>query len=715
MALLRSVVLLSAVLCAGALTQRSSTAMTANPIRRVVTMMQNMQKKITAEGERDEALFDKFMCYCKTGTGDLEVSIQAAETKIPEVESALEAAKAATGGLTEQLKQHKADRAAAKEALAKATALREKEAAAFAKESSEDKTNLAAMKKAIAALEKGVGSFLQTESAAVLRKLTIDMDISSMDRDVLTSFLSQGSSQGYAPQSGEIIGILKQMEDTMAKDLAEITNAEEEAIANYEALTAAKEKEIATNSKAIEVKTERLGNKGVEVVTLEEDLDDTKKTLAEDQTFIADLKTNCATKEAEYDEVKKTRAEEMLALADTINILNDDDALDLFKKTLPSMSLLQMRVSAKEVRTRALQVLSGRKHHDHRLDLISLALRGKKVSFDKVLTMIDEMVTLLGKEQTDDDDKKAYCEAELDKTEDEAKELDLDISDLEKSIEDAKETMAKLTEEIKALEAGIVALDKSVAEATEMRKKENEEYKSTMASDTAAKELLKIAKNRLQKFYNPKLHKAPPKRELSTEDRISVNMGGTAPPTAAPGGIAGTGVTVFVQIKEHSASEVAPPPPPEAVPAYAKKGQESAGVLALVDMLEADLDKEMQEMTVEEKDSQKDYEKYVADSAEKRALDSKSIEEKESTKADLEARTQQMTLEKKDKVKEAYATAMILKDLHIECDWLLANFEVRKDARAGEVDSLKKAKAVLSGADYSLVQTARLRVRQTLA
>merc|ERR1719169_135174 len=112
----------------------------------------------------------------------------------------------------------------------------------------------------------------------------------------------------------------------------------------------------------------------------------------------------------------------------------------------------------------------------------------------------------------------------------------------------ATESIATLTDEIAALEAGVKALDKEVAEATEQRKEEDAEFTELMASDSAAKELLLFAKNRLAKFYNPKLYKAPPKRELSAEDRIAVNMGGTPPPTAAPGGIAGTGITVLAEV-----------------------------------------------------------------------------------------------------------------------------------------------------------------------
>merc|ERR1712117_251790 len=93
------------------------------------------------------------------------------------------------------------------------------------------------------------------------------------------------------------------------------------------------------------------------------------------------------------------------------------------------------------------------------------------------------------------------------------------VADLETAIEGLNGAIAKLAEEIAALTAGIKELDTMVAEATEQRKEENEDFKSLMASDTAAKELMKFAKNRLNKFYNPKLYKAPPKTELSREDR----------------------------------------------------------------------------------------------------------------------------------------------------------------------------------------------------
>merc|ERR1711934_1162496 len=135
-----------------------------------------------------------------------------------------------------------------------------------------------------------------------------------------------------------------------------------------------------------------------------------------------------------------------------------------------------------------------------------------------------------------------YCEKMIDQTEDNLKALELSVSDLGKAIADYKESIATLSDEIKALEDGIKSLDKQVAEATDDRKTEHAENVETLANDNAAKELIGLAKNRLNKFYNPALYKPPPKRQLSEEESITLSMGGTLAPTAAPGGIAGTGI-----------------------------------------------------------------------------------------------------------------------------------------------------------------------------
>merc|ERR1719389_308822 len=130
--------------------------------------------------------------------------------------------------------------------------------------------------------------------------------------------------------------------------------------------------------------------------------------------------------------------------------------------------------------------------------------------------------------------------------------------------------------------------------------------------------LVEKAKNRLQKFYNPTLYKAPPKKEMSMEEKIMQ---------------AGS----FVQIRR-SEFDVAPPPPPETFESGPpKKNEKSAGVIGLMDMIIKDLDSDMKDAEYEEKTAQKDYAELMADSQATRAGDTKSLTSAKAAKAETEA------------------------------------------------------------------------------
>merc|ERR1719281_2043313 len=159
----------------------------------------------------------------------------------------------------------------------------------------------------------------------------------------------------------------------MAATLADDQKEEAEAKATYDQMMAAKTQEV--------------------------------NTLAEDTQYLAELKKGCATKEAEWEARCKVRAEEIVALSETITALNDDDALELFKKTLPapSASFVQIQQRESAMRARALEVLRSAPKRGTQIDLVMLALNGKKIGFEKVIKLIDEMMVNLKKEQSEDD------------------------------------------------------------------------------------------------------------------------------------------------------------------------------------------------------------------------------------------------------------------------------------------------------------------------
>jgi len=656
----------------------------ANPIRKVVTMLQNMQKQVEKEGEREKKLYEKFMCYCQSGGKELESSISGAENKVSTLPAEITAAEEKLAQLKDDIKQHQSDRAAAKIAMSKATALRNKEAAEFAKIKAEADSNMLAVAKAITALEKGLGAgFLQTRAAQDLRSFIMNKaDVLDVDRQVLVSFLS-AETGGATPGTDQITGMLKQMEASMKSVLSDEMKEEEADINAYNTLMDSKKQEVEALTESINEKMQIVGELAVDIVEMKEDLTDTEAQLMKDQEFLKNLDASCETKTKEWAERSKTRAEELTALSETIKILNDDDALDLFKKTLPSgsASLVQVEHSRALLRRKALHMIRGAwrvsdERHRPRLDFLVLALTGKKAhnqgTFDKVIHLCDSMVAELKQEQQDDYDKKEYCEMQLDLADDKKKSLQRAVKDAENAIAKAKEAIETLSDEIDALEKGIKELDKSVVEATEQRREENQEFKELMAADTNAKEILKFARQRLNQFYNPKLALAQS---------------------------AQTSRAALVDVSSHMHGGASPGPPPETWDAYAKKSEESNSVVSMMDVLMGDLDKEMTEAKQEEQNSQKDYETMMRESAAKRTEDSKALAGKMEAKADAEKMLSTQTEVQKDTNKELWATIKYIDSLHLECDWLLKFFEVRKKARTGEIDALIKAKEVLSGAD----------------
>merc|ERR1719238_2254556 len=224
------------------------------------------------------------------------------------------------------------------------------------------------------------------------------------------------------------------------------------------------------------------------------------------------------------------------------------------------------------------------KAHTVNRHLILTALRSGTGGFGKVNTMIDGMNEVLEGEQVADDKQDVWCLSELDKAKDEAKATEQDIGDLSSAIDEQRDAIASVGAEIDALKKGLEELDKSVADATEQRKDEHDEYVDETASNQAAVDLLGMAKNRLNKFYNPTLYKEP--EPVAEEDGF------------------------FAQLV---LSRADPGAPPETFGEYKKSGS-SSGVINMID----EMKDEMAEAKRDEEEAQKDYEETMNDAATKR-------------------------------------------------------------------------------------------------
>ena len=410
-------------------------------------------------------------------------------------------------------------------------------------------------------MEKGMGkSFIQQNAKSVARLEKIVKAATTVDEYEKSEIMGllQGKQNpfgDYSAASGEIVGMLKAMKDEMDKDLNGAVGDEEAAAKGFEELAAAKKAEIAAASEAIESKTVRSGDLAVSVTTTADDIEDTTSEMTETEAFVANLAATCAKKKKEWAERQAMRAEEISAISQAIKVLNDDDALDLFKKTLSlsqtskEMGFIQ-KTSASTTVLRARAMVSSllKKGSPHRaeLALIEFGMKSKAVDFSKILAMIDGMVKVLGEEQKDDDATKSYCDKELSKSEQEKKDTEEAISTSEAAIEEMTEESATLADEIKRLQKEVKDLDKAVAEATEQRKEEHGEFITFQTENNAALQLIEKAKNKLAKFYRPNQYKEAPVKELTEEEKILAASGRSDMiATAAPEMIAGTSIAAM--------------------------------------------------------------------------------------------------------------------------------------------------------------------------
>jgi len=688
-----------------------------NPVRRVINMLQMMQKKVEEEGANKQRLFDKFMCYCRKNLNTMNYEISGGKNYVPVLEGLIQEEVAEKGALHNDIADAKTEFDEADTTLTEATSLRTKENKEFTTTDAQMKVDLEGLGKAAHILTHDA-SLLQTETTviATIRRLSAaSVDMSSSDRDIMTGFLSetesaQDSDGVSATSPSEVLGILKAMIDNMKKDREQINSDEKNANDGFDSLKTAKVSQMTTLKSEMATKIEREGDVGLQIAEDEGKLGDIRKTLLSNTKLRDTLDRQCKDRQTQFDAQKQTASEEMMAISDTIQLLNDDMAKQLMKKTMVAPAFLQIQVSPKQLRKDALKTFqkalpAGKR--DPRMGFVALALRSGKATFTKVLGMINDMIILLNKEQQADQEKKEYCVSEIDKTEDEKKELDQTISDLKTSVINSKQKSKGFSADILSRSSSIQALDKQVAEAGKQRKEENEDFQENLAANNAAIDILTIAKTRLGRFYSKaakegdkllQLAAKPTRQVVGKALRIKAlrpaKTSGSVAPLSQKGQASisdlfdtdGDDAVSFVQLRSHST-------------AFAEATAKGNKIVELITGIVADIDTEVKEMTKEEKDSQFEYEQSLKECAEKRAGDAKAVSQLEGYKAEVEEELHKMTGSVKAKTKESEGKALYVADLRKECDWLVKNYKTRTSARAGEIDALQKAKAVLSGAD----------------
>jgi len=647
------------------------------PVSKVITLLKDMLKQLEKEASEDEEIYDKLACWCETNDKEKTKSIADAEAKIEDLTGKIEELTALSAQLTTEIKNLESEVAKNQEALDQATAIREKQLAEFNAEEKDLLESISALKAAVTVLSKHQGaSFLQMpQSRLVTVAATLQHDmqkhatllkgiLSPSQRRAAASFIQAPQDyfdaaptfkQSYAPQSGEIFGILTQMLETFQANLAQSQEEEQKNQKAYEELKKAKEDEIAAGQAQIDKKTSELADTDEKNANAKEDLADTKKSLAADEEFLMMLKEKCSMTDKEWEERQKTRQLEMEAVSKALAVLSGDDAHDLFTRTF-NPALLQTSTNMMN-RQRASELLSqvARKFNSPRLS--ALAYRVRLDAFTRVKKAIDDMVAQLLKEKADEIKHKDFCVDEFNTNQLQTEKKEREKADLIAKIEDLELIIKTLSDEITKLKSEIAEMQLQMKRAGEDREKENKEFQMTVADQRETQRLLTAALSVLQDFY---------------------------------------GKAALIQRQKQ---EPAGPPPPPGFEAY-KKNAASGGVMDMIKQIISDAKAMEAEAIRSEEDAQKAYEDFVKETNASIETKSKEIVNKSDEKSKAEGELVETKESKEAVMLELEQLSNYDAELHQACDFVMKNFDVRQTARDEEVEALKQAKAILSGAKF---------------
>merc|ERR1719428_391931 len=671
----------------------------ANPLRKVISLLQGLRKEVEAEGEKSKELYEKFMCYCETNEAEKTKSVDDARARVGSLEATIKELSGSNAQLEQEVTDLKGDIEEDTKGVEDATAVRKKEAAEFSAEAADTTNSVAALDKAIPALEKGLApdAAVLTQIGARILQRGGGGGISDDQVQTFRSILMQLQSGQAQPSGGsaQILGVLQQMRDDMK--------------ANLQAMTTEKEE-----------KESRLAGQKQALADAQGDLEDTSETLAEDEKFLYNLKTQCATKTKEFEAEEKERQMEVLAIADTIKILNDDDAQEMFKKTLPSpagadaaaASFMQMKMSTKrggfddfgypgrmEEASRLLQeniVQGGPRSIQMRMVAAQMRRGARQMQmqpeggnkFAPIMKSVQDMIVSMRADQEDDDKHKDYCNAETNRVKGEKDDLNQNIETIQTKMTDAEATITTLKEEIKTLKTELETLDAQMLVATAQRKQEKQAHTQTVAELQVSGSLLTKAKERLSSFYAPAAASLIQVQEqTASNDPLAQSLGFSSPPSSD------SSLNSQVDALFQTSSQQSP------------RGGAGMGIVGMLEQLQGELKTQMAMSNQEEAEAVKDFEQLSADTTAAKQAKSKQVIDKEGNLATIAEAVQDMSTQKDEASTELTAVLEKAQAINADCSFLLENYDIRKRARGAELEGLSNALGVLSsGADMSFVQ-----------
>jgi len=674
-----------------------------SPISRVVELLKGLAEQAEKEHKKEEDLYETYVCWAKTVIDTKTATNAAAETRIDELETYIADLDAGRIELTSERTDLEKEIKVLLQDLEAMEAQRNKENEDFQDAAKEMNQAIAALDKAVTVLGKATedhkeGTLLQahtglsegfaerTAEAASLQQAVelgerfLGKGDALFLRRVLTGEVPKADwkklnrkatfKMAYKARSFKIQDVLAKMLDTFKTNLEDATTKESEAQAQYRELSDSKNEQLAEAQDALSKMDGEKGAKAMSKEDAQTEVDSLKLQVKNDKQFIEQTAQALEDKKSEWKFRQELRTGEIAAINKAISILHSDDARDTFKKSFASQSFLQTGIAQHRTAADVLRKAS-QQSGDVRLSLLASSLSkadplATGSHFDKVIRAIDMMIERLKGEEETDLTNKEVCEKDRAEDTRTAIKAARTIDEHTDTINELKERIAEIVATVEENNQEIKNLDEQLVAATKERRDAKDAWKSNDETDRVAAGLVVSAKEVLSDFYkNNDL--------MFAQKRMDPVVAGEAPP---------------------------PPPKTWEDPSYGGKTEEATGIVAILEMIHEDIQKDRTKAEDEEKQDRRAFAQFKSNTEEQIRSLNEANSVLEGEKGDKEDDIESNKGGRKDEKLQLDAVLKKIADATPGCDYLLINYDLRLKNRQIEIDGLVKAKAILQGGEF---------------
>jgi DNA repair exonuclease SbcCD ATPase subunit len=648
-------------------------ASSVSPVQKVIQLLDELKAKVEADLAAEEKAMEEYSSWCDEESNSKEDAITSSKRTIDDLSATIEDAKGTIATLTSTVEDLTSKISASESDLADATTIRNKENKDFLAAEKELVDTVDGLDRAVTVLKRNMalvqaGSFPKKEMSLLATSLSkiveaswvnehdrkvVQSLIQTSDGDEDLSFQPQATTTSYSSQSGGIVDTLEDMREKAEESLSSTRKDEMEAAHAFALLKQSLEDEISVSKKQLSQATLQKSNTEEELHAAEEELTMTKKVLADDESYLAELKESCTAKATEWSIRQKDAGEETAAIEKAKEILST--GVKVFLQTSSMTRTKDEDVETAQRRASAVRTLRALAKKYNTFGLLEISMSAQSDPFGKIRGLIEGMIAKLTKEAAEEADLKSFCDEETAESKKKQADLSAKLDKMNARISKAVAAKAKLTEDIKVLEEQVAEIDAADAEATKIRGEEHEEYLKSSKDFKDSAEAVAKAISVLTEYYSS---------------------------------------ASFVQTKE--------------APEFASnKGDIASTITSMLEVAESDLSKLLAETEAAESSAVTAFEELTQENKVSKATKMADAKSKAQEVKSTDVALSNYKEDKTSLTSELDAVLAYLDKLKPQCETKVMSYAERKAKREAEIEGLKEALTILS-------ETALLQVKTTL-